>query len=364
MNKSSLKNIGKRVLQIGLPVIILASFASYVRVEWNLLTKYTFQWNPWLILLAFGGFVLQEISYGLIWRAVLARLGYRLDLRACLRVYLASEFVRYTPGNVWHVLTRILWVAKYGVSRPVAFASMTVELITKLAAGVLVFAFSLLFWGDIGAVRSLLYGTPLVAGLGIVMILVLLIGLHPRVLGWLLNLALRLLKRNPIILTLRYSDILFVTLAWCGSWIVAGCAFYVLLLALFPTVSLTALPICIGIYAIGWDIGFVSFITPGGIGFREGAIAGLLALSLPTLPLVWGSILAVLSRFVSTIAELICVGVAYLSGGRQMRAVQQEQASVSSPPSDGATKLGEKEMNMAAAETPTEVSIQGGAVSE
>ena len=332
MSRSSLKNIGKRVLQVGLPVIILASFAFYVRGEWNLLTKYTFQWNPWLMLLAFAGFVLQEISYGLIWRAVLLRLGYRLDLRACLRIYLASEFVRYTPGNVWHVLMRILWVAKYGVSRPVAFASMTIELITKLATGALVFALSLLFWGDSGAVWSLVSSKPLVAGLGGVIILALLVGLHPRVLGWFLNLALRLLKRNPIALTMRYSDILLVTLAWCGSWFVAGSAFYVLLLALFPNVPLAALPICIGIYAIGWDIGFVSFITPSGLGFREGAIAGLLALSLPALPLVWGSILAIVSRFVSTLAELVCVSIAYLSGGRQTRAVREEQADLSNPP--------------------------------
>jgi len=341
MSTSLLKKVGKRVLQVGLPIIILTSLAYSVRGEWNLLTNYTFQRNLGLMLLAFAGFVLQEISYGLIWRAVLLRLGYRLDLRACLRIYLASEFVRYTPGNVWHVLMRILDVAKYRVSRPVAFASMTVELITQLAAGALVFALSLLFWADSGAVRSLLSGTPLVAGLGMVIILALLVGLHPRVLGWFLNVALRLLKRNPIVLTLRYSDILLVTLAWCGSWLVAGSAFYVLLLALFPTVPLAALPICIGIYAIGWDIGFVSFITPSGLGFREGAIAGLLALAVPTLPLVWGSILAIVSRFVSTIAELVCVSIAYLSGGQQLRAVQEEQADLSTPSSAKATKLEE-----------------------
>jgi hypothetical protein len=306
--------------------------------------------------------MLQELSYGLIWRAVLRRLGYRLDLRVCLRVYLASEFVRYTPGNVWHVLTRILWIARYGVPRPVAFASMTVELITKLAAGVLIFALSLLFWANEGAVRSLLYGQPLVLGLAAFTILALLIGLHPRILNGLLNVTLRLLKRNPVILTLRYSDILFVTFAWCGSWFVAGCAFYVMVLALFPQVPLSALPICIGIYAIGWDIGFVSFITPSGIGFREGAIAGLLALSLPLLPPVWGPIVAIVSRFISTLAELLCVSLAYLSGGRQMQAVQQEQARLVTSPSE--TGLGGQDMNMATSETPTEVNVQGGAAGE
>src|SRR5712691_6670082 len=170
MHRPGFKKFGKRVLQIGLPVLILALFVYQVKKNWADLTVYTFQLNPWLLALAFFGFMLQELSYGLIWRAVLARLGSHLGLRTCLRIYLASEFVRYIPGNVWHVLTRILWVGRYGVSRPIAFASMTVELITKLAAGVLIFAVSLLFWHDFGAIGSLLHGS-LVVALGLVTIL-------------------------------------------------------------------------------------------------------------------------------------------------------------------------------------------------
>src|SRR6267154_1962560 len=198
MNRPGVKKFGKRVLQIGLPVIILALFLYQVKKNWADLTSYTFQWNPWLLALAFLCFMLQELSYGLIWRAVLARLGSHLGLRTCLRIYLASEFVRYIPGNVWHVLTRILWVGKYGISRPVAFASITIELITKLAAGALIFAVSLLFWSDISAVGILAQGTPLLIALGVASILALLIGLHPRVLNALLTVALRLLKRNPV----------------------------------------------------------------------------------------------------------------------------------------------------------------------
>jgi glycosyltransferase 2 family protein len=332
-----LKKIGKRVLQIGLPLVILAIIFYYVKRDWGELTSYKFAWNPWLLVLAFLGFSLQELSYGLIWRAVLARLGSRLDLRISLRIYLGSEFVRYIPGNVWHVLTRILWVGKYGVSRPIAFASMMIELITKLAAGVLIFAVSLLFWSDLGSVRSLFDGTPIVAGLGVLTIVALLVVLHPRILSAFLNTALRLLKRKPVVLSLRYGDILLVTLAWCASWFVAGCAFYVLLLGLWPQTPLLALPICIGIYAIAWDIGFVSFITPSGLGFREGAIVGLFALALP-LPGALAAILAVLSRLVSTLAELVCVSIAYLSGGRQIRAVQQEQVALQESGEDDSEK--------------------------
>src|SRR5713101_225573 len=178
MRRSTFKKIGKRVLQIGLPVVILALFLNQVKNNWSQLTAYTFQWNLWLLGLAFFGFMLQEVSYGLIWQNILARLGARLGLRICLRIYLASEFVRYIPGNVWHILTRILWVGKYGVSRPVAFASMTIELITKLAAGMLVFSASLLFWRDLGAINQASTGMLIVV-VGVATMLGLLVVLYP-----------------------------------------------------------------------------------------------------------------------------------------------------------------------------------------
>ncbi len=333
MQRATLMRSGKQVLRIGIPLVVLAAIIYFVGKDWNQewhdLTAHRFQLNLWLLGLAFVGFLLQVLSYGMIWRAVLARLGYRLDLRACLRIYLASEFVRYIPGNVWHVLTRILWVGKYGVSRPVAFASMTIELITKLAAGVLVFALSLLFWADISTLNTPLPARTLGIVLGLVCTLALLIGLHPRVLNGLLNFALRVLKRSPVALTMRYQDILLVTLAWCVSWLIAGSAFFVLLCALLPGAQLTLLPVCIGIYAIVWDIGFVSFITPSGLGVREAAVVTLFSLAFPSsvIPVSIAAIIAILSRFVSTVAEFLCVGIAYISGGRQVRALQQEQGA-------------------------------------
>ncbi len=329
----ALKKTGKRVLQIGLPIIILAAFIYEVQKwNWRLLLTNSYHWNPWLLVLSLLGFIIQEFTFGLIWRNILARLGSHLGILVSLRIYLGSEFVRYIPGNVWHVLTRILWVNKYGVTKPVAFASMTIELITKLAAGALVFAASLIFWGDFSTVGSLVHGSLFIV-LGSAGFIVLLIVLHPRILNGLLNIALRILKREPVNLTLRYSDILLITLAWCGSWLLAGISFYLLTLAFVPNLPITALPICMGIYAIAWDFGFVTFITPSGLGFRELAVAILFALALPTIPGSIVAIIAVLQRVVSTLAELLCVGSAYFGGGKQARAalLQIQQAAQPAP---------------------------------
>jgi uncharacterized membrane protein YbhN (UPF0104 family) len=356
MQKSTLKKVGKRTLQFGLPIVVLASLLYKLRDwgDWNGLLAHAHEWNPWLLILAFFGFILQELSFGLIWQSVLARLGFRLNFRASLRIYLASEFVRYIPGNVWHVLTRILWVGKYGASRTIAFASMTIELITKLAAGAFIFALSLLFWGNVGAVGSLFHGSLFIV-VGVITFLALLILIHPRILNGLLNIALRVLKREPVVLTVSYKDILLVTLAWCGSWIIAGSAFFVLLLAIWPGATLAMLPLCIGIYAIAWDFGFVTFITPSGLGFRELAITVLFALSLPSVPVALVAILALLSRAVSTLAELLCVSVAYVSGGKPARTIQQETNL--SRPTDQANKEDSENISE---ETPAGISAEGG----
>src|SRR5258707_15867570 len=102
-------------------------------------------------------------------------------------------------------MSRSLWEGKYGEQDPIAFASMTVELITKLAAGAIVFALSLLFWGSANALDSL-FQSSLMLVLGGVSFIALLVLLHPRILNCLLNLALRILRCDPVILTLRYSD--------------------------------------------------------------------------------------------------------------------------------------------------------------
>ncbi len=287
-----------------------------------------YAWHvSWPLLV--GGFVLlvaQELSFALIWRAILARLGGGLDVRAAQQIYLGSEFVRYIPGNVWHVFTRILWAERRGIPRVTGLASMTIELATKITSAALVFALTLLVWPDVrglaGALGSGGRTVPLLIGL--VGVPLLLVGLHPRLLAGVLNFGLRRLGRSPVSFALRYRDLLVITLLWSASWVVGGAGFGLTVLALAPSVALTPamLAICVGIFAIGWDIGFLSFITPSGIGFREGVIALLLALA-GLVPVAAVAIaIALVARLVGTAAELVCVtGAHVLPGGRPPDAV-------------------------------------------
>lgn len=310
-------------------VLIAFGFGSIVWKSWSQLSTYSWHVQWGLLIAAFALFVAQELSFAFIWRGILLRMGSRIDLLSSQRIYLGAEFVRYIPGNVWHVITRVLWAEQRGVPKAVGFASMVVELATKLAAGALVFGLSLFFWSDLSTLSIGLPHTAdthgLVSGIsgqefalaGMVFTVLVLIGLQPRLLLGALNLALRKTGREPVRFSLSYRDILVITLYWGLSWLVVGAGFYLLIHSLVSApVPLETLPIAIGIYALGWDIGFVSFITPSGLGFRELAIALLLAAALPGIVSTdIAVVIALLARLLSTGAELLCIAGAHAIRG-------------------------------------------------
>lgn len=301
----------QRYAKLVIIALVLIFLGDALRLSWTKIAGHHWQINWFLLGLGFVLLLGQELSFGLIWQFILRHMGYRLPWRVCLRIYLAAEFVRYIPGNVWHVLTRIVWAEREGVPKSYGLASMTVELATRIAAGALVFVISLLWWPRLTGLSSISHFASLaIAVLGVPLLL---LGLQPRILQWGLNLALRVLKRAPITLTLTYRDILSITAAWCGSWLIGGLGFWMVVWAVTPSgLGWQTALICVGIYALGWDIGFLSFITPSGLFFREGAVALLLASAGVVPDLAIAGIIAILaSRIMPTIAEVICVGWAH-----------------------------------------------------
>ncbi|HEU4781769.1 MAG TPA: lysylphosphatidylglycerol synthase domain-containing protein, partial [Ktedonobacterales bacterium] len=244
--------------------------------------------------------------------------GSDLDIISSQRIYLSAEFVRYIPGNVWHVFARVFGAESRGVPKAIGLASMVIELATKITSAALVFALSLLFWPDVSGLTRVI-PRDIIVGIGVVGVPLLLVGLHPRLLQGVLNRGLRMLRREPVTLGLRYRDLLVITGYWAISWVVGGVGFYLLIRSLTdaPT-TIVAVMLAIGINAMGWDVGFLAILTPSGLGFREATIAGLLvACGLVVGADAWGVALVVafMARLLTTGAELICVTVAHLAPG-------------------------------------------------
>jgi hypothetical protein len=105
-----------------------------------------------------------------------------------------------------------------------------------------------------------------------------------------------------------------------AAWSLAGWAFFSvhswLLVAGVTGKGVSVLPIAAGAYALAWSVGFVLIPFPGGVGPRELAFIAALA---PVMPRGSAIVVAVVSRLVLTIGDLVWAAVAFWLGRGGLR---------------------------------------------
>ncbi len=162
------------------------------------------------------------------------------------------------------------------------------------------------------------------------MIVVGLVCLTPPVLGRLIALAFRVLRRPPQDTTLTWSGTV-MSLVWSlVMWVAYGVQATVVLRA-FGADSPTLFPVAVGAYAVAWLVGFVVVIAPAGLGPREGILVLLLG------SVAGGSApfaLAVISRVFMTIGDVVLAGVGAALAARHRRrsALATPRSSAPVPP--------------------------------
>jgi glycosyltransferase 2 family protein len=244
-------------------------------------------------LLAAGVATLGNLAFtGLAWRAVLADLGSRLPPAAAARVFFVGQIGKYVPGSLWPVVVQAELGRDHGVARRrSAAATLVLILLSAFSALVVVLA-----------------GLPFLPGvadseLGWTLLLVvpLLVVLHPRVLGRLLDRALKAVGRPPLgeWTSLRGTA---VALGWAlASWACSGLQVFCLVISLSAPRTWHTLALATAGYALAWVAGFVVVVAPAGAGARELALATLLS---PVLGTGEVGVVVVLSRLLFTASDL------------------------------------------------------------
>lgn len=213
-------------------------------------------------------------------------------------IWLGTMLARYVPGNVWHIVGRVALADRLGVSKGQVMASATVEQLLTLMGALAVFGLSLPFWrGGAGPEAWLLLLVPV--GLAL---------LHPRALGGLMGWAAGRLGRPELAWPYSYGAMLGLLGAYALANLAAGAGLYVILDALTEVTPAQA-PFVAGAAALAWAVGYLSFLTPSGLGVREAALTALLAQAFP-LPVAVAASLAY--RLALTLGEVIAVGGSFI----------------------------------------------------
>jgi uncharacterized membrane protein YbhN (UPF0104 family) len=226
------------------------------------------------------------------WRLIMKGFGDPLTTTESAAIWSASTLGRYVPGKVAMIAGRISLCRKHGIPARATFASMVYENALILITALLVAAASVPLWPPFPLKNYALLLAAL-APVGIAL-------LHPKVLWLAANWGLRRLKREPLEETLHFGRVLLLVPYYAGGWVLLGLAFAALAAAITP-VGWGAVPLLVGGYAFAWEVGFLSFVTPSGLGVKEAILAVVLALTFP--PPV-AAALVVLSRLWQTLAEI------------------------------------------------------------
>lgn len=286
-----------------------------LRSQWQTLRNHQWQLQGGWFMLAT---LLILVSWGMevgIWQRLLHLIGGWLPYRVALRIWFLSAIVRYIPGNVWQPLSMTLYCQRRGISPEATAASvMLYQLLTLLAvAPIALFYFPLSHnWGPL---------TPLLSQLPAWLVLLILLPIafflvRPRWLFAMINYLLGKVGRQPLATDLSARQFTLLLLAATLNWLLWGTAFAALTFALsdFSYAEMMRLgPQLMAVYVIAYAIGFLSLITPSGIGVREGALYLLLT------PLMDGGIVtaaALAMRAWTTLGELVMAGLSALDEHR------------------------------------------------
>lgn len=291
----------RRLLRVVLALVALGFLGYGLARNWDETAAKLAGLSPWVLLGAFAAVLVGQLCHLVAWRQVLAGLGSPLPVRVAGRIMFVGQLGKYIPGSVWAYAAMMELGRDHGSPPRRTFACISLSLVINLGVALAIAAATLAGRDALREAWYLVLLVPVIA-----------VCLHPRVLTWGLNLALRLARREPLETVLPGRTVLVAT-AWTAlGWFVYG--LHIWLLAGRWDLYVVAT----GAYAFAWATGLLAVVVPAGVGVREGALVLVLA------PLVGqGAALAVavVSRLAFTLADVAAAGVAVLLGRQRPSSV-------------------------------------------
>jgi len=292
-------------------VVALAFIAALIYGQWDNLRSLPWEFSPAWLALSAGFLALAWLVEILLWLRILHIMDAGMPLWSATRTWFMSAIVRYIPGNIWQPMSITVYSQERGIPYPVTLMSLLLFQITIMLAVAPLAAVYFTVTGNWGLLTGYLSGAAgwLIA-LGLTPLAVFL--LRPALLVDMINWVLERTARKQIATELTRLNLFGMLGIALADWLLWGCAFAALSFGVqqYSTAQVVELaPHLIAAYPIAYAIGFLSFITPSGIGVREGAFYLLLA---PIAGAGAATIVGLAMRVWTTLGELVGAGLALL----------------------------------------------------
>ncbi|UCD94426.1 MAG: flippase-like domain-containing protein [Candidatus Zixiibacteriota bacterium] len=310
---------GKKVVRqiIGWLIAAAIIFILFrtVYVNWAELQNWNWQISWPLALLSILLLAAAYVTASQGWRTILYGFGHRIRFHESFRVVYLANLGRYIPGKVWQVIGMVGLAREVNIPAKISLASFALVQAYALPAS---FLLVLIMLGYAAPLQALaVYRDIFYIFMAVVVLIFLILFFAPKGLNWALNRILKLFRQEAVQYRPDFKNRLAIFAWYLVTWVFLGLSFHFFVAALIADSGFRVL-FSAGAYIAAYNLGYISFISPGGLGVREGVMSALLA---PQLGGPVAASIALIHRVWITLAEAVISLLALLtykikSGGR------------------------------------------------
>ncbi len=302
---SSARKISVNILKIVATSVVCYFVYKNFKSNYDSLSEFdlsidwiTFSLSLLMIILAFS-------LSALAWKAIISGLGYDIGLLKSFKVMFLSNLGKYIPGKIWQAFGMIYLAQKSNIPKAVSATSFVLTQLFIIPLALLITSIYLIFNDDVLGELSPWSGIGLLLISGAI-ILVLIV--RPHSLQKPINIILKTFKQPEMQFAFEARRAIVIDAIYSLVWLSLGLGFCLFVRALLEIPTQLTIPL-IMIYVIGYIVGYLSILTPGGLGVREGILIVLLS---PVLQPGEAALIAVASRFWFLLGEMLCSLIAVI----------------------------------------------------
>jgi len=284
----------RRIAGIIILLILFYFLGKSLYHNWQSIIAAKLRFNFVYIILSYLSMTISFIVVAYTWKRNLSVLNEHISLGTALRINALATIPKYAPGKVWGIVGKIYLAKKEGISEHISVITISLETILSLLAGVILFLF-------VGV--SILKKSNIPYIYYVLSIPICLIITYPKILIKVTNVFLKLFKRPVIDIMPTYLQILELLLLYGFGWILQGIGIVLLIKSFYP-LSMSHFLLISGVHAFSFVVGFVSLITPAGLGIKEGVLSYFLVTSL-AIPSAIAILISLIIRIWGTIGEIL-----------------------------------------------------------
>jgi len=290
---------------IGWPISILSLYFVFriINPKLSTILPLVKNVNLYTVFLSITCLLVYFALRGYLWKLILKTNGYNLDLKNIMFDWGMSELKRYTPGNIWAFLARTFSFSNKGVNKETIVKSLVLEGVLITLGSILVSLLSITFIFDFFKVenKELIRILILLTSFALVLFYVygnkIITAFPSQKIKWFF----------ALFMDGKISEKLYMLLIAALTMFFFGLGSYFVMYSFF-TVSVSSVFALTGFFTLSLLIGYLSLITPMGLGVREWIITiGLSSL----LSINMAGIVSILLRLFFIASEILFLILAW-----------------------------------------------------